>query len=476
MGGEKNTFSKILTSIIQPLISHIPPLISNFSTRFGPRSPHLLEEKCNMKILKSWYFYWILIGVLVRVLLSIFTLHPDIWGISLTPSFLAFEGVWNIYDYLGSLNIEKSAYAQNLGNTFNTADIFIYPPLAYFTLGFFTYFFSIFNDPGYFQVVVKNLEKTLGDPALFRYLFFAKLPYFFFDFAALYFLVKMFKEEKQKRTAFFLWLFNPVLLYTTYMIGNFDVIPVFFTVIGTYFFVQKKYWQGFLLFGIGAAYKTYPILLALPLIFLFGETQKRKLAYFLLLIGPYVLTSLPFLTTIEYRRDVLFNPKNTKFLFMSLPVSGAEVLYVFIVGLVAIVLTAAYRKTHMGQFWIYPLAILLLFLSVTHYHPQWALWAIPFLILLWVSYQSYRWLLVVLLLLYVGIVFTFEASLSYSLFGPLFPASHNLPSLTAILTDRFDPVMVNQMKSFLRSVFAGVSLWLIVSLLFRNHTTQETTQ
>lgn len=420
----------------------------------------------------SWVFPWVLLGIAIRVLLSITTLHPDIWGISLTPSFLGFEGVTNIYSYFDN-QYNLSSYGSALAKNLNPNDMFIYPPLAYFTLGIFTFLFSLFNDSSYFYTVASQLDKTLGDPSLLRYLFFAKLPYMFFDFAALYFLVKIFREEKQKRIAFFLWLFNPIVLYTSYMIGNFDVIPVFFTIVGSYFFVQKKYWQGFLLFGIAAGYKTYPILLALPLVFLFGAAMKQKIYYFLLLVAPYILTSLPFLTTEAYRRNILFNSKNTKFLFMTLPVSGAEVLYIFILGLVFIILTAAYRKIELKQFWIYPLSVMLLFLSVTHYHPQWALWAVPFLIMLWVYSKWSRWLLVILFVLYIGIIFTFEASLSYSLFGPLFPSSHSLPSLTTILTSYTDPAMVNQLKSLIRSAFAGISLWLIFVLLARRTTNTE---
>lgn len=415
---------------------------------------------------------WLLFGLTLRIGLAVFTLHPDIWGISLTPSFFAFEGVLNPYRYFGDLS-QASLYAKSVASHLNPADMFIYPPLAYFTLGIFTFLFSTINDTSYFQVVASNLDKTLGDPALFRYLFFAKLPYFFFDFAALYFLLKIFTEQKQKRIAFFLWLFNPIILYATYMIGNFDIIPVFLTVLGTYFFMQKKYLQGFLCFGIGAGFKTYPILLGLPLVFLFAGKIREKITYLALLVTPYLLTSLPYLSTMEYRRDVLLNPKNTKFLFMSLPVSGAEVLYIFIVGLVLITITAAFRKRDTSHFWIYPLSILLLFLSVTHYHPQWAIWVAPFLIMLWVYYQWSRWLLILLFACYVGVVFSFEASLNNAIFAPLFPASQALPSLTTVLTNHAAPEMVNQLKSIIRSVFAGISFWLILRLLFSQVTTAE---
>ncbi len=429
------------------------------------------------KILTSLYLPWIILGLLLRIFLSFSTQHPDIWGISLTPSFFANHGVLNIYDYLGHLDISTSDYAKNLGNTLNTADIFIYPPLAYFTLGILMLLLKPFYDVSYFNVVAANLEKTLGDPRLFQYLFLAKLPYMLFDFGALYFFYKMFKNNKSvQRIVFFLWLFNPVTIYASYMIGNFDIIPIFFTVVGLYFFIKQRDVLGFLFFGIGAAYKTYPILVAFPLLFYFGDTLKKKILYGTALVGPYILTSLPFLTTPEYRRDVLFNSKETKFLFMGLPVSGAEVVYVFIFGVTIICLAAAFHKKTRELFWIYPLSILLLFFSVTHYHPQWMSWMVPFIILPFAFYKQLRWPIVVLFLAYVGIVFFFESSLNVGIFGPLFPASHNMPGLADVLKGRFD---VFELKSLMRSVSAGVAVWMIALLLFKKdlflpHTSDET--
>ena len=74
---------------------------------------------------------------------------------------------------------------------------------------------------------VLNFSSTLGNPQLNLLLLLLKLPYFFFDIAIAYLLMGIFKEEKTKKWAFALWMFNPVNLYATYMVGQFDIIPTF---------------------------------------------------------------------------------------------------------------------------------------------------------------------------------------------------------------------------------------------------------
>ncbi len=422
-------------------------------------------------ILTAWYIPWIILGIVVRVILSIVTLHPDIFALSIVPTFFSYHGVWNVYSYLDHLTPATSLFAKNIG----TSDVFIYPPLAYYTLGVFNFLLRPFTDVNFYAVLLGGISKTINNPGVYSFLFFAKLPYLLFDLGSLYFITNIFSEYKQRRLAFFLWLFNPVSLYASFMIGNFDAIPVFFTILGLYLLFKKQLTWGFLLFGIAAAYKTYPLLLALPLLFHFGETVQAKVKYFICLISPFVLSSIPFLTTAAYRRDVLFNPKNTKFLYMSLPLTGAEVLYIFMVGVVLITFAAVYYKRAKDQFWIYPLSVLLLFYSVTSYHPQWFLWITPFLVIPFVLYKWTRWPIVLLLVLYLFVIFFFESSLNIGIFSPLLPQTVHAMSATELLIKHFSADQVNQWKSLIRSIFAGIAFAIILTLLFSQNHAREST-
>jgi len=74
----------------------------------------------------------------------------------------------------------------------------------------------------------------LEDPYIYRYLFFAKLPYFLFDLATAAVIWQFSDNERYRRLALLLWLFNPLTLYATYVFGRFEVIGLFFLALTTF--------------------------------------------------------------------------------------------------------------------------------------------------------------------------------------------------------------------------------------------------
>jgi hypothetical protein len=158
---------------------------------------------------------------------------------------------------------------------------------------------------------------------------------------------------------------------------------------------------------------------------------------------------------------MVFSPKSQKMLFMNLPVSGAEGIFPFIF-LLAIIYFYSFYSKKMFPLTIYILSILLLILSITHYHPQWFLWATPFLIWELVENNFENWLLVFIIFMsWVAITLFFEPSLSVGLFSPLNPDLQNAKGLTEIFSKYFD---VFQIKSIIRSVFAAASTFYLIKI------------
>ena len=149
---------------------------------------------------------------------------------------------------------------------------------------------------------------------------------------------------------------------------------------------------------------------------------------------------------------------------MSLPVSGAEGIYPFI-----LILAFIYSYFFFGKELSLEkgfILILLLIFSVTHYHPQWFLWVTPFLI--WeLTKNSFQHLPLVLVFLIVTLFF--EPSLSLGLFGPIWPELNKFPGLS-LLIGKYTNIF--QFKSLVRSVFAGASLFYVYSL-FKNKDASE---
>jgi len=301
----------------------------------------------------------------------------------------------------------------------------------------------------------------LGNLELFRQLLLLKFPYLFFDLGIAFLLMRFFKEKKQQKAVFLLWIFSPLALYTSFMVGQFDVLPVFFLVLALYFAFKGKNNFSLLSLGIGGALKLFPLLLLPFFVFLLSKktSGRVKLALFGLL--PYLITVLPFIGSSAFRQVVLFSNQSQKMLFMGLPVSGAEVIYFFVVILVFLWFRAN-TDDDKNNLWKYCLVSLLLFFSVTHYHPQWFLWLTPFLILeLVINNFTHKWFTILLFGCWFILLLFFESSLWAGLFRPVIFSSAVPMDLSKIL-----PVGINpfEIKSLIRSIFAASSLFLAVQL------------
>lgn len=399
--------------------------------------------------------YWplLVLGLISRLVLMPITLHSDLWAISFAQNIFAFKGVFNIYDYLGNLPRE-SLLSVNYGRNF-----FTYPPLAYFTLGIFGFILKPFFNADFVTNLAVNLPNILGDGRLGWHVFLTKVPYLFFDFGVLYFLLKLFQEDSKKKLALILWIFNPLSLYTSYMVGQFDIIPVFFTILALYLAKEKKlFWAVFSL-GIGGAFKMYPLFFIPFLVVTQSKNFKESLKLGIAGFSPYLLSILPFLRSVSFRQTVLLSNQSQKMLFAKIPVSGAEYLSVFIVLYIFLLGISLVKKV---ELWKWFLIVMLLFFSVTHYHPQWFLWISPFLILFWVEYRKFWPLPIALLITWLVITLLFEPSLSISLFAPVNNSLQSVKPLSETLNRFYD---VFAFKSLIRSLFAGLGLFMTALIM-----------
>lgn len=402
---------------------------------------------------KSW-FKWLALGVTIRLILMPITLHPDLWAHSFVVYFFAYEGILNPYEHLLSLSANHP-----LVTNWGVFDTFIYPPLTYFTLGIFRVLVKPFTDSNFIPNLWQDLGSVYSNKALFSHLFFFKLPYLFIDIAVGFLLSSLFRKKNKKLTVFRLWMLNPVTLYASFMMGQFDVLPVLFMILSLYYAKNKKPYASLISLGIGGAYKMFPLLLIIPTALVLNQRFGQRIKLIVAGTTPFVLASLPYLGSSAYRSMVLFTPKSQKMLFMQFPVTAAEGIYPFIFILFLMYFWIYYKNISQSKLPLIYLAILLLLFSVTHYHPQWFLWASPLLVWQLVKTNYKHWLLAALLFtIWVFITLMFEASLSIGLFGPICEICRQSMSLGDFLANYQD---INMLKSLARSVFAAASFMLI---------------
>jgi hypothetical protein len=408
------------------------------------------------KLVKSWWFPWLVIGVAIRLLLMPITLHPDLWGHSFSAYFLAYEGKWNLYDTLASLSPTHP-----LVKNFGVRDIFIYPPLAYFTLGLFRVLVKPFTDPTFIPWLMENLDKVHQYPHLFRQLFWFKFPYLFFDIASAFLLAGLFDTPRHKKLAFIFWIFNPLTIYATFMMGQIDLPPTFFVILFLYLVKKNRLLAAMACLGIGGSYKMFPLLFIIVAAFVLAEKFKERIKLAIVGFLPFIIFILPYLNSPAFRSMVLFSPKSQKMLYMIFPLSGAEGVYPFILG-VALFYFIAWTYSKRWPIENYFLAILLITFSVTHFHPQWFLWVTPLLIIILIK-SDFKYSIQILALFFCWLIITllFEPSLSFGLFNPLWPKLETAQGLDKFLAKYTN---VFQFKSMVRSVLAAASAFLILEL------------
>jgi len=395
----------------------------------------------------------LILAIIVRIFLSFTTYHSDVIPFDFAGKVIKAGNIVNFYDYLWQLPDSSpylKVYPRNLFN---------YPPLPYFFLGGASLLTTWIVDPVIHDNFVLDFRSTLGNSQLNLLLLMMKLPYFIFDIAIAFILMSFFKTEKEKLWAFGLWMFNPVNLYATYMIGQFDIIPTFLSVVALYFVVKKdRYYLAAILLGLGAAFKIFPLLFIIPLAFV--KTDWLSRIKILLIAGiTYTISAFPFIMSSGFRRTAMLAGQTTKSFYAQIPISGGESIILFFAAVIFIYILFLYRKTVVEDLWKRFFVMILVFFIFTHFHPQWFLWTMPFFVIDLV-YTKFKHLplFVGLLVVYIGMITFFDSGLSIGLFAPINSTLYNLPDFWKLLGLNLD---VNMSRSLLHTVFVGISMYYI---------------
>lgn len=394
----------------------------------------------------------LLLGILLRLFLASSTFHPDIRAFQLGGQVVASGNILNLYDYLYTLP-QNSQIIKVFG-----PDLFIYPPLIYLLNGFFYFIWvNILGLHFVGEFLIEN-NSFFGNLLFNWHLLFVKLPYLIFDILTAFIFYKIFPDHKTKLLGFGLWLFNPVNLYVTYMMGQFDIIAVFFSVLSLYFIKKRQISLSAFSLGWGIAFKIYPLFLLIALV-VYGKTFWKKLEIIILGLAPYVISILPYLSSHGFRSSALVAGQTLKSLYAAVPISGGESILLFPAFLLAFYTFLFINQPSITKLWESYFIILLLFFIFTHYHPQWFLWITPFFLISLLVCKFKNYLAICLSLFsFFGLLFFFDSSLTVNIFAPLLPPLHSLPSIWQILRLNVD---YNFSRSLLQTLFVSAAIYLI---------------
>ncbi len=400
---------------------------------------------------------WILTaGIILRLILAPFSYHSDVAPFDLAGQVIAQGNILNYYDYLPSLPSQSPILKTFPPTLFN------YPPAVYFFLGGSSLLLTGWTNPVFHWTFLLQVENVLGTFPVFLHLLLLKLPYLVFDLLTAYLLTKLFSSQRDKLLAMTFWIFNPVNIYATYLMGQFDVIPNFFVMLSLVLLTKQKELtfsriiMAAIILGIGAAFKIYPLFLLIPLASL-SKGFWPRVQICLVGVLPYLLTILPFLSSRGFRSTALVAGQTLKSFYPQIPISGGESILLFLAALIFVYLIFLTHKIEPENIWQYFFVTMLLFFIFTHYHPQWFLWLTPFLILDLIKSNFKNTLPVLLSIIsFTGLVFFFDPGLSIGLFSPLVPSLYHIPSIWQLLHLNPD---YNLSRSVFQTFFVGAAFY-----------------
>lgn len=414
-----------------------------------------------MNIKSKLLWTWILIGILCRISFMPFTLHPDILHIYYHPFFLASKGIWDIYSYHA--------------NFFKEHHYYYYTPLTYIFFGTYLYLIHPLL-PGLdkFMEDIRGVTdqggghsghylKEISTPKIFRFLFLMKFPYLFFDIGLLGIMISL--NSRQELVKW--WALNPMIIYTCYLLGQFDIIPTFAITLGVYFAVRQKNILAMALLGIGTVLKSFPIFLILPFSIYLGRDLKGIIRNIVIGILPLIIILCPFFLSSGINVIGAFISER---IASRLGVTGSLSIIrplVFMVGysIFCFCLLKESVREKFGKLWpvklsLLTLALLFIIFPISfHYF----LWITPFILILGAGLRA-RIMNMYILSIFCLIFSTLAGKgMWMGLFAPIYPAFFiGLPSVDEIVKRVLPYTLIKDIASFM---FAGIMLWISVVLL-----------
>lgn len=335
------------------------------------------------------------------MLIAPFFYHPDIKSQLFHCQYLS-HGVVNIYDFVDK-NRSHLPYP----------NIFVYLPFTYYFFGAVDYTLHFIYPHDLYTWLNDWGEHQNSYPNMILFMFVLKLPYLLFDILIGILIYKIYKSKK----LLIAWLFNPLSIYLIYILGNFDVIPAFLTLLSFYFIKENKILFSYLSIGIAIALKMYPIMF-LPFIFFYSkENIFRNIKYSVFSMLPILFSILPFLNQKSFYDSFFGSGLTQKILeFRVLEIPLFPVLFIFIL------VNYLYSKSEY-KFEIGILQTFLIFIGLVKFHPQWIMWFLPFIIIF--IFKSK--INIFLSLLYFSFVFLYILLINdnYLFWGHLIPIDPN---------------------------------------------------
>jgi len=395
------------------------------------------------KVLSIRFYKYFLIGLLIRVVCLPFFFQRDIMSTYQRAALTVFNGVLGADFQQFAMHILHSAYL------------------------FFARF--LIPDSGRLASILLNQDTWTSwidfnnFDFVYRTLTLFKLPYLVLDIACMFLVIRLlFDTEPEKRLRVFkYWVLNPLVIFVTYVFARHDIVAVFVTLAALLLAkTGKKYWSIAVL-AIGVILRFFPVMI-LPFLVVF-LARKKKDYIILFSIGIAGLLALEAFSNIYFGRSVIFSLLNTEhfdyILSAKIDLIIHDSIFIFVVAYFILVFSFIHQKEKtFSLFLSYCGIVYLLYVSLCYFHPQYLLYAIPFLALVFVKRNSVYYYHILQFILLMFVLIYWGDLVTKFLFAPIdIQYVLYIPGPIPLVNRFYDPV---KFVNIMRSMFTAVSLWM----------------
>ena len=229
-------------------------------------------------------------------------------------------------------------------------------------------------------------------------IFWFKLPYLILDILGIALLTKMydFSKDRYLRVFSYIYLFNPILIFATYIFGRYETFPIFFLLLAIKFLKDKELLRSSLSLG-GAILMRASFLMLIPAFFWsVSGSYKKRLKYTIYVLLPYLAISLYKVVFLNIGDEAkwISSGQHTNYLLSSrLELGYDERLFIFpvVFGVYMLALYLGGEKNlKPGPLAFAKISVttLLLYYLLGNYHPQYLSWIMPLLLVLGLEMKS----------------------------------------------------------------------------------------
>lgn len=248
--------------------------------------------------------------------------------------------------------------------------------------------YAVWNLPLLFFGLIPPAEQFATTDLTIQ-LIWAKLLIVIFFFASAWVLSKiagLLKKDpqiNQQRYPEVLFITAPIAIFAVFDFGQYDIIGIFFTLLGFYFYLKKDFLRFAIFFSIAISFKYFSLVIYIPLILLV-EKNPLKIARFMLIGFAAVLIQLAIYWDSEIFRSGIFRLITLKAVGESQDRISWGKSTIYMLTLYSVGCLYLYLKSYASDFeWkraavFTSIGAYALMISAVTWHPQWLIIATPF--------------------------------------------------------------------------------------------------